>query len=102
MAKTSTKSHVLLPLILFLSLLILPTSLEVSSPSKDKILPHMKNYMMMRQLHQRETTLNNPHSTSASPAAAASSSSTKTSKENQELFHAAAHEVPSGPNPESN
>lgn len=57
----------------------------------------------MMRLHQSETTLNNPRTTKASPAAAAAAAvSSSTRKTWDRQFRAAAHEVPSGPNPESN
>ncbi|PIN01887.1 hypothetical protein CDL12_25604 [Handroanthus impetiginosus] len=98
MAKTNTTIHAL-TLIFFLFLTIFPISLA----SKGRLVVHyphpsQESSPMMR-IHQRETNRNNPHTTRASSAFSSTTVPTRTS--NQQ-FHVAAHDVPSGPNPESN
>ncbi|KAL8491240.1 hypothetical protein ACS0TY_023041 [Phlomoides rotata] len=100
MAKPSSKFRALLPLILVLLSLVFQNSLHVSS--KDTTPTH--NYFPTRKESssysshmndERETTLHNSHATTAS-------SKTTSKKKTHDFFRAAAHEVPSGPNPESN
>ncbi|WRX22306.1 hypothetical protein QQP08_014793 [Theobroma cacao] len=95
--ETSTKSHVLLLLFLVL-LLISPLFARPAYMSK---VPICSSY---RQLLSSSTTNLHPFSTSSTPAATSTTSSTTSSSTatTDRQFKAAAHEVPSGPNPESN
>lgn len=94
MAKTSTKSHVF-SLILFLFLI---TNFPDSSKARTKLLVHYNPRVeSSSSSHDMTQTTLNPKPARPTHRHA---SATKTSSDRQ--FRAAAHEVPSGPNPESN
>lgn len=93
MAKTSTSFHAF-SLILFLFLIT-----NFPDSSKGRLLPHCNNPRVLLQasssykIRQNETTLGFKKRASHHHASAAAT---------RKSFRAAAHEVPSGPNPESN
>lgn len=99
----------LLILTLFL-LLSLPSFLEASTLSHDSLtmeeplFESMTRRQLLGENGERETSVRNPtpSTTSASVTSASSSSSKDSFKKAKDFYGAAAHEVPSGPNPESN
>lgn len=98
MAKPSSKSHaLLLLLVLVLLSLVLPSSLSKNTSPSHNYFPTRKesssmsysSHMMMRRLNDKRETTDLHNSPSSK-------------KKTRDFFRAAAHEVPSGPNPESN
>lgn len=97
MAETSTKN---LLLVLMVLLITFPVLLDFTSISKGRILRQHSaagsEPSSMMRLHRMKTSVRRRKS-------APSPSKKETDPENADRgFHAAAHEVPSGPNPESN